>query len=78
VIQILHRTEVYITRGAAGKKGKAIVGQMSDERALELAATFVSEGFVFSVTFSILCRHIGLYKGRSRDSSVGIQPKQEV
>ena len=47
---MLHRMEVNISRGAAGKESKAFVGRMSDEKALEMAAKVVSEGFVFSVT----------------------------
>ena len=41
--------EVYINRGAAGKESKAFVGRMSDEKALDMAAKVVSEGFVFGV-----------------------------
>ena len=46
----MHRMEVYISRGAAGKESTAFVGRMSDEKALEMAAKVVSEGFVFSVS----------------------------
>ena len=51
VLQWMHRTEVYITRGAEGRTGKYIVGNMSEDRALELSAKVVSEAFVFSVSF---------------------------
>eukprot|EP00192_Tetraselmis_astigmatica_P014898 CAMPEP_0117668298 /NCGR_PEP_ID=MMETSP0804-20121206/11467_1 /TAXON_ID=1074897 /ORGANISM="Tetraselmis astigmatica, Strain CCMP880" /LENGTH=175 /DNA_ID=CAMNT_0005476165 /DNA_START=252 /DNA_END=779 /DNA_ORIENTATION=+ len=47
--QTMHRVEVRITRGAEGKEGKAFVGQMTEEKAMELASKLVSEGFVFSV-----------------------------
>lgn len=49
LLQFLHRTEVRISRGAEGKEGKAFVGSMTDERALEMASKVVSEGFVFVV-----------------------------
>lgn len=52
-VQVLHRMEVYITRGAAGKESKAFVGRISDEKALEMATRLVSEGFIFSVDLNL-------------------------
>lgn len=46
----MHKVEVGISRAAEGKVGKFFVGNMSDERALELASKVVSEGFVFGVS----------------------------
>ena len=45
----MHKIEVGISRAAEGKVGKFFVGNMSDERALELASKVASEGFVFGV-----------------------------
>ncbi len=49
-LQKMHKIEVGISRAAEGKVGKFFVGNMSDERALELASKVVSEGFVFGVS----------------------------
>ena len=49
--QYLHRADVAITRGSEGKTGKVFVGDISEERAVELASKFVSESFVFAVRF---------------------------
>ena len=38
-----------ITRMSEGKTNRLFVGNMSDDKALELASKIVSEGFVFSV-----------------------------
>lgn len=46
---MIHRWEVYITRGAEGKTGKAFVGNMTEEKSVELASKIASEGFVFAV-----------------------------
>ena len=48
-LQWLHRLEVGITRGAEGKTGRAFVGDMSEEKAVELASKVVSEGFLYGV-----------------------------
>lgn len=45
----MHKTEVTITRMSEGKTNRLFVGNMSDDKALELASKIVSEGFVFSV-----------------------------
>ena len=55
-MQKMHKIEVGISRSAEGKVGKFFVGNMSDERALELASKVVSEGFVFSVRPGDVCR----------------------
>lgn len=49
-LQRLHRLEVVISRGAEGKTGKAFVGDMTEEKSLELASKLASEGFVFGVS----------------------------
>ena len=51
--QYLHRAEVAINRGAEGKVGKVFVGDITEERAVELASKFVSEGFLFMVQYYI-------------------------
>lgn len=47
--QGMHRLEVRITRGADGKEGKAFVGKMTEDKAIEYAGKVVSEGFVYAV-----------------------------
>ncbi len=49
-VQVLHRIDVTINRRVEGKSGKAFVGEMQEEQALELAAKVASEGFVFAVS----------------------------
>lgn len=48
--QRLHRFEVWVTRAADGKTGKAYVGEMTEEKSIELASKLASEGFVFGVS----------------------------
>lgn len=48
--QRLHRIEVWITRSADGKTGKAFVGDMTEDKSIEMASKLVSEGFVFTVS----------------------------
>lgn len=52
--QKMHKIEVGISRAAEGKVGKFFVGNMSDERALELASKVASEGFVFGVGVAVI------------------------
>jgi len=52
--QKMHKTEVTITRMSEGKTNRLFVGNMSDDKALELAAKIVSEGFVFSVGVAVI------------------------
>eukprot|EP00803_Ostreobium_quekettii_P005929 evm.model.scf_2055.1 EVM.evm.TU.scf_2055.1 scf_2055:1252-2799(+) len=54
VAQLIHKTEVWITRGAEGKEGKAFVGAITEEKGMELASKLVSEGFVFTVGAAVL------------------------
>ena len=51
--QYLHRLDVRITRGAEGKTGRAFVGDMSEERAIQLASKVASEFFVYGVRLFI-------------------------
>lgn len=45
-----------MTRGAEGKVGKVFVGDMAEDKAVQLASTVVSEGAVYSVRiFFIYC-----------------------
>lgn len=53
--QAIHRAEVRLTRGAEGKEGKAFVGEMTEDKALELASKIVSEGFVYTFGASKCC-----------------------
>lgn len=54
VAQWLHRLEVGITRGAEGKTGRAFVGDMSEEKAVELASKVASEGFLYGMGVALL------------------------
>jgi hypothetical protein len=58
LLQLVHKMEVKITRGAEGRTGKAFVADMTEERALDLASKFVSEGFLYGV------RHVAAKPGR--------------
>jgi len=49
----LHRFDVSLTRSAEGKSGKAFVGDMSEEKAVQLASKVVSEGFVYGVSLAL-------------------------
>ena len=48
-VQVLHRMQVAVDRGAEGKVGKVFVANISEEKAMELAGRVVSEGFVWTV-----------------------------
>lgn len=52
--QLVHRSEVYISRGAEGKTGKAFIADMTDEKSLQLASKFASETFIFTVGVSVI------------------------
>lgn len=52
--QRLHRMEVGINRGAEGKTSRAFVGDMSEEKALQLASKVVSEGFLYTIAVGLL------------------------
>lgn len=62
--QRLHKLEVYINRGAEGKVGRAFVGEMSEEKAVQLASKVASEGFVYTVSCQWVCRWVGGWVGR--------------
>jgi len=47
--QAMHKAGVWISRRAEGKDGKAFIGKMSDEKAVDLAAKIISEGFVYTI-----------------------------
>ena len=49
-LQVLHRFEVRVNRGAEGKSGKVFVGDLSEENALELAGKVISESFLWLVS----------------------------
>jgi len=48
-LQWLHRLDVSLTRSAEGRTGKTFVGDMSEDKAVQLASRVVSEGFVYGV-----------------------------
>ena len=47
-----------INRGAEGKTGRYFVPNISEERAVELAARFISESFLFSVSIKPITRTV--------------------
>jgi hypothetical protein len=49
----MHRFEIWISRAADGKTGKAFVGDMTEDKSIELASKLASEGFVFAVSGSV-------------------------
>ena len=54
-LQVLHRLEVRVNRGAEGKVAKVFVGDLSEENALELAGKVISESFIWLVSASYSC-----------------------
>lgn len=69
--QWLHKLEVGINRGAEGKTGKAFVGSMSEEKAVELAGKVVSEGFLYGVSGVCVMVRVGkMVGGRGMGSTV--------
>jgi optic atrophy 3 protein len=60
--QRLHRVEVTVARRADGKEGRAFIGEMTEERGVELASKLASEGFVFAVGAGL----VGLEYERNR------------
>lgn len=46
----MHRWEVYISRGAEGKTGRAFIPDMTDDKSLEMASKLASETFIFTVS----------------------------
>lgn len=51
-LQRVHGFEVMITRKAEGKTGKAFIGNMTEEKSVELASKIASESFLFVVSRS--------------------------
>jgi hypothetical protein len=41
--------DVKVNRGVEGRGGRAFVGDLTEEKAMELAGKVVSEGFVYTV-----------------------------
>jgi hypothetical protein len=50
----MHRWEVGVSRRAEGKQGRAFIGDMTEEKSVELASKLASEGFIFVVSFNTL------------------------
>ena len=57
--QRLHRLEVAIARGAEGKSGHAFVGDLTEEKAVELAGKVASEGFVWGFATVVVGLEVG-------------------
>jgi len=47
--QRIHRLEVTISRRADGKEGRTFIGDMTEEKSVELASKIASESFIFAV-----------------------------
>lgn len=52
--QRMHRWEVGVSRRAEGKQGRAFIGDMTEEKSVELASKLASEGFIFVVGSMVL------------------------
>lgn len=52
--QWIHALEVRIDRGAQGKTGRVFVGDMSEEKSIQLASKVASESFVYSTALVLL------------------------
>ncbi|KAI3434916.1 hypothetical protein D9Q98_002970 [Chlorella vulgaris] len=65
--QLVHKMEVKITRGAEGRTGKAFVADMTEERALDLASKFVSEGFLYGMGVALVA--VELQRKNKEDSA---------
>ena len=65
--QLLHRMDVWLTRGAEGKEGnKYFVGKLKDEDAMKLASKFASEGFIYAVGTGLLVWEMNQSKVRDK------------
>ena len=65
--QLLHRMDVWLTRGAEGKEGnKYFVGKLKDEDAMKLASKFASEGFIYAVGTGLLVWEMNQSKVRDQ------------
>jgi hypothetical protein len=49
-LQRVHKFEVMVTRKAEGREGKAFIGNMTEEKSVELASKLASESFLFAVS----------------------------
>ena len=54
LMQVLHRLDVTINRGAEGLTNKVFIGDISEDKAVELAGKFISEAFIWTVRASLL------------------------
>lgn len=64
MLQAMHRFEVRVSRAAEGKSTKAFVGEMTDEKAMQLASKVASEGFVYLVRNLAASKRMSLHSGR--------------
>jgi hypothetical protein len=46
----VHKFEVMVTRKAEGREGRAFIGNMTEEKSVELASKLASESFLFAVS----------------------------
>lgn len=69
VVQAYHRWEVGRTLNHTGAEGekKVFVGQMADDKALKMASSVVSEGFLFAVGSALI--YFEYERGRRRDAA---------
>jgi len=70
-LQRLHRLEVTVDRGAAGASGKAFVGDLTEEKAVELAGKVASEGFVWATAVTILGLEYGRQSRKDAERKAG-------
>lgn len=54
IAQWIHTLEVSIDRGAQGKTGRVFVGDMSEEKSIQLASKVASESFVYGTALILL------------------------
>ena len=73
--QWLHSLEVSINRGAEGKTGKVFVGDMSEERALQMASKVASEGFVYGTALILLV--LEMYRKDKEDKEKKMKQEDE-
>lgn len=50
LLQRVHKFEVMVTRKAEGREGRAFIGNMTEEKSVELASKLASESFLFAVS----------------------------
>mmetsp|Transcript_5498 Transcript_5498/g.9523 ORF Transcript_5498/g.9523 Transcript_5498/m.9523 type:complete len:190 (+) Transcript_5498:243-812(+) len=71
--QYAHAIEIWITRGAEGRTGKAFIGDMSEEKSIAYASKLVSEGFVFAVGAALVL--LEYQRGARNDAAKKIKEK---